>query len=296
MAKPPAFQFYARDWLSDGSVMGMPLGARGAYITLLASQWLEGSVPADQDKLRRILGGEDLSEIWPWIADKFPATSDPQRLANPKLEKVRSDMEERRIKQSEGGKKGAESHWGKLMAKPIGELKPAVAVAVSCTTTATAPAAAVEPKEPTAAPSYPLACVVAANTALDALLAGGHKPLRADLEAPTAEAWQHDGVPLPVALATIRDAVAHYRVRPGNRQPHSLRYFDGAVREAWEKSRGALGAKPKPITDQPPPPEPTPEEHLAHLERLAVAQAERNAQPRRRGNIGAIPLPERTAA
>jgi uncharacterized protein YdaU (DUF1376 family) len=170
-------------------------------------------------------------------------------------------------------------------------------------TTATAPAASVAPEGTTAAPegttaapSYPLACVVAANTALDALLAGGHKPLRADLEAPTAEAWQRDGVPLPVTLATIRDAVAHYRVRPGNRQPHSLRYFDGAVREAWERSRGALGAKPKPITDQPPPREPTPEEHLAHLERLAAAQAERAAQPRRRGNIGAIPLPERTAA
>jgi hypothetical protein len=137
--------------------------------------------------------------------------------------------------------------------------------------------------EPAASPApvartYATECTVSANCALDVLLGGGYKPLIATVEAEVADEWQRDGVPLPVAVAAIAEAVKRYRPKGRDKQPRSLRYFDGAVRDAWERSKAS--SKPKPITDRPPPREPTPEEHLMHLDRLAAAQAER-----KRGNL-----------
>lgn len=95
---------------------------------------------------------------------------------------------------------------------------------------------------PAADLTYVQQCTIAANTALSDRLAGAYKPLVASVEAETAETWERDGVPIPVAQAAITDAVRRYRVTSRNRQPNSLRYFDGAVREAWEKQRAAAGA------------------------------------------------------
>jgi len=39
MNKPPAFQFYAKDWLSSPSVRAMSMHLRGIYITVLAAMW-----------------------------------------------------------------------------------------------------------------------------------------------------------------------------------------------------------------------------------------------------------------
>ncbi len=39
MAKPPAFQFYAKDWLSSKTVRAMSFEDRGVYIDLLAMAW-----------------------------------------------------------------------------------------------------------------------------------------------------------------------------------------------------------------------------------------------------------------
>jgi hypothetical protein len=39
MNKPPAFQFYAKDWLSSSTVRAMSMRHRGVYITVLAAMW-----------------------------------------------------------------------------------------------------------------------------------------------------------------------------------------------------------------------------------------------------------------
>lgn len=65
--RPPAFQFYPRDWLADAAVIAMPCAARGAYINLLAACWIEGSLPVDPVALRRIAGAE--IEEWKAIAE-----------------------------------------------------------------------------------------------------------------------------------------------------------------------------------------------------------------------------------
>jgi hypothetical protein len=89
---------------------------------------------------------------------------------------------------------------------------------------------------PAADLTYTQQCTIAANTALGERLAGAYKPLVASCEAEAAGAWERDGVPIAVAQEAIREAVKRYRITGSNRQPNSLRYFDGAVREARERS------------------------------------------------------------
>lgn len=56
MPKPaPAFSFYPKDWLADAHVLAMSLAERGAYITMLALCWHEGSLPGDEKELRRLV-------------------------------------------------------------------------------------------------------------------------------------------------------------------------------------------------------------------------------------------------
>jgi len=57
MNSPPAFQFYAADWLADADVTMMTLEEEGAYIRALAFCWREGSIPADEKRLSVLLKG-----------------------------------------------------------------------------------------------------------------------------------------------------------------------------------------------------------------------------------------------
>jgi len=54
--KSPAFQFYAAEWLADENVRLMTLEETGAYIDALAICWREGSIPADPERLARLIG------------------------------------------------------------------------------------------------------------------------------------------------------------------------------------------------------------------------------------------------
>ena len=40
---PPAFQFYAQDWMTG--VMDLTMEERGVYITLLSIQWIKNEIP-----------------------------------------------------------------------------------------------------------------------------------------------------------------------------------------------------------------------------------------------------------
>ena len=43
--KPPAFQFYPKDWLGSRRVSLLPIEAEGAYIRALCYCWDYGSIP-----------------------------------------------------------------------------------------------------------------------------------------------------------------------------------------------------------------------------------------------------------
>lgn len=110
--KPPAFQFYVKEWMS--STKGMPLDVKGAYMDLLAWAWDNGPVP-DDAMWRRTFWGVTPSvslRIWSMLRTKWVPT-DHGGLVNPRLEQQRASLQDFITQQSERGKAGAEARWGK---------------------------------------------------------------------------------------------------------------------------------------------------------------------------------------
>jgi uncharacterized protein YdaU (DUF1376 family) len=114
--KAPAFQWYPRDFLSDGNVIVMSLQERGAYITLISHCWLDGSISDEPIRLARLCGVPltAFRKLWPALERCFrPHPDEPGRLVHPRLEKERQKQEEHRADRSESGKRGAKSRWQK---------------------------------------------------------------------------------------------------------------------------------------------------------------------------------------
>jgi len=109
--KAPAFQFYPKDFLTDGHVAGMTLAERGAYITLLCLCWREGSLPFDMARLARMVD-EPLPafrRLWPTLEPCF--RKENARLVHPGLDQERAKQAARRLASSENGSKGAAKRW-----------------------------------------------------------------------------------------------------------------------------------------------------------------------------------------
>jgi hypothetical protein len=83
--KPPAFQFYVKDYLS-GAARRMTLPALGAYLNLLCTAWDSdpiATLPDDPEKLRRFAGAsaEEWLPIKDEVMENFVAfEGDPNRL------------------------------------------------------------------------------------------------------------------------------------------------------------------------------------------------------------------------
>lgn len=100
MSKPPAFQFYAADFLTGTALMTDE--EVGQYIRLLCHQWILGPLPSENPSLSRLLSGGFPK---PLVLEKFETTDDGQ-LLNARLERERIKQIEYREKQAENGKKG----------------------------------------------------------------------------------------------------------------------------------------------------------------------------------------------
>jgi uncharacterized protein YdaU (DUF1376 family) len=105
----PAFSFYPKDILSDLNVAAMTDEELGVYVKLLCHQWLEGSIPADMDRLARVVKRtrRSLDRLWPSLAPCFKVDGD--RLMNARLEKERVKQLARQESQSVKGLKSAKS-------------------------------------------------------------------------------------------------------------------------------------------------------------------------------------------
>lgn len=112
--KPPAFQFYADDFLSG--TIGMTPSEVGCYIRLLCAQWNTGSLPDDVEILTRLGGAMPT----PYVLSKFRKVG--LALKNPRMEVERRKQNAFRVKRSESGKKGANARWqthGDAIAPPM---------------------------------------------------------------------------------------------------------------------------------------------------------------------------------
>lgn len=105
--KPPAFQFYPKDFL-EGTA-DMDNAAVGAYIRLLCYQWLKLGITNNNEILIRYCHGEEngISSA----KEKFLVDSDG-KLRNRKLEKIRKKQDQYLNGKSAAGKKGMANRWG----------------------------------------------------------------------------------------------------------------------------------------------------------------------------------------
>jgi uncharacterized protein YdaU (DUF1376 family) len=91
MSKPPAFQFYASDFLVD--TIDLSNEELGAYVRLLCHQWVNGSLPAQLELILRCAHAvlPAFEAVWTSIQGKFTVGQDG-RLRNPRMEEVRQNM------------------------------------------------------------------------------------------------------------------------------------------------------------------------------------------------------------
>lgn len=117
--KSPAFQFYPKDFLTDGKVICMSAEEVGYYIKLLCIDWLEDGFP--KDCLLRLVGYDfydDVDDDGNKKSSKILATLEtcfvnhPIKhgfLTNPRLQKERKKQHDRSVVASVNGANGGKS-------------------------------------------------------------------------------------------------------------------------------------------------------------------------------------------
>lgn len=109
--KTPAFQFYPKDFLTDGKVLRMSMAQRGLYITLLSICWTERHLPSGVTELAQMVGlpVQVFRKLWPGVDICFTET--PKGLSHKRLDEEREKQDVFRRRMSDRGKKGAENRW-----------------------------------------------------------------------------------------------------------------------------------------------------------------------------------------
>lgn len=121
MNKPPAFQWYPKDYLASARVAEMTLQEEGAYRRALDYCWINGSVPADAKRLARMIG-KGCSKT---LAEKvqkmfFLDHEDDSRMIHDRLGEELTKQESWRAKSAEGGRKSAEMRHLQREQKSVG--------------------------------------------------------------------------------------------------------------------------------------------------------------------------------
>lgn len=113
----PYFPFWAKDWISSESTRLMSLAARGAYADLLAISWLSSdepcSIPDDDVAIAKLLGvpPREWKTVASTVRKQFERTENG-RLRNARLYAIHCEVDAKREKLSQSGKKGADRKWG----------------------------------------------------------------------------------------------------------------------------------------------------------------------------------------
>ena len=115
---PPAFQFYASDIMADRRYRCMNLSERGLFLSMLCECWVNRSVPADIDNLSKVLGFTK-DEVKEALSERVLSffRLEKGELINTGLAEYRQGLDERKEKQSQGGRRGARAKWDKPLAR-----------------------------------------------------------------------------------------------------------------------------------------------------------------------------------
>ena len=104
--KPPAFQFYADDFL--GGTVDLSAEDVGAYIRLICFQWNRGELPKDSTAVDRVAG----CKVSDHVLAKFPSGK------NKRLEAERQKQADYRAKQSDKGHASAQARFNRASTEP----------------------------------------------------------------------------------------------------------------------------------------------------------------------------------
>lgn len=116
--KPPAFQFWAKEWLASSNRRMMSPHGQCAYINLLCSAWDSdpvGTIPNQPEHLWRIaeIPQDEWKKEQKLILSMFEEDKKfPGRLVQRKLRDYYEHLMDLREERSERGKKGADARWG----------------------------------------------------------------------------------------------------------------------------------------------------------------------------------------
>jgi uncharacterized protein YdaU (DUF1376 family) len=150
--KPPAFQFYPKDYLTDEHVRAMSFAQRGLYWEAISICWLEGSLPKSLPQLGAVLGCPlpQMRALWPRIAPCFSAAGG--RLVHKRLERERIAQAQSRERRAAAARK----RWGKTDAlhEPSSAGDQAAAAAEQCSPSASASATPIRKKRAPALTRY----------------------------------------------------------------------------------------------------------------------------------------------
>jgi uncharacterized protein YdaU (DUF1376 family) len=112
-AKAPAFQMYAADFYMDTQEMN-PCET-GAYTRLLMTQWVNGDLPLEVERLAGIAGMQLDEFKTAWETIKFKFYHSKKRCYNVRLDKTKKALIANRGNKSKAGKLGAEVRWAEEM-------------------------------------------------------------------------------------------------------------------------------------------------------------------------------------
>ena len=123
--KPPAFQCYAANLLSDKNFRKMSLTERGLFFTMYLESWANERLPTNIKELARYLGLDEMqveNNLTKYVCIFFKVEND--EFICPELEDYRKSLDERKKKQSDGGKKGAQIKKNKQQNQSTDEGQP----------------------------------------------------------------------------------------------------------------------------------------------------------------------------
>jgi uncharacterized protein YdaU (DUF1376 family) len=103
----PAFQEYAASMMARTAYRVLSLEGRGLLYSMRLECWVNGSLPAHPATLARVLGftAEQVARALPELAEFF--VPDGGTLRCPELDNYRAHLEDRKARQSAGGRAGA---------------------------------------------------------------------------------------------------------------------------------------------------------------------------------------------
>ena len=110
MAKQPFMPLFFGDFLASTAEWAGE--ERALYLLVLAHSWAQGSIPAEPERLRRLVGydKDTFAAVWPQVSAKF--VEQDGRLLNERLEVHREKSEQLSRIRSKAGAVGAGNKWG----------------------------------------------------------------------------------------------------------------------------------------------------------------------------------------